>query len=122
QLRANIKSVISENLQLRCRILPDVALRLRTRIYGTVSTSVEVDYDIRVPITVPLVVTFNATGSAKQFEFLNLRARILKPVSTGIVITYEVPYEMPTDCLQYPTQRLFVRSIRDFSLRCRIRK
>jgi len=121
QLRANLLNIANQTLNLRARILPDNALTLRARIFGRVTTSVEVDYDVRVPIAVPLVIRFDVTGSEKAFQFLTLRARIRKPITSGVVVTYQIPYEMPDDCTQYPTQRLQVRSIRDMSLRCRIR-
>ena len=108
RLRAHLTGQTENYLNLRARVNVTAAqtLQLRAAIIGVAQTTLQTSYNILVPVSSDLLVNYHADGQTRVDTFLSLRARILRPLTTQLAVSWSVDYDMPTECQQRPTQRL----------------
>jgi hypothetical protein len=134
QMRANILGVSTQTLQMRAFILgPEKTIQMRAHIRGrsdlqmracilqVVEADLNVTFDAVQQLDQWLLMRYDVGDKAPNYKTLQMRARILQQVTADLTVRFEVDYDgMPTDCIGRPRTRVYLRTVRQLSMRAHI--
>jgi hypothetical protein len=122
QAKAAITPQTLQKVSARASLLPGPRLiSAKARLRNFVTSALEVDYNIQVPVTAGLLVTYNATLSTETVQSLQAKANIKRGVTSNLSVSFDVCYSMPAPPIIRPTQRSEFRTIRTVTAKARIR-
>jgi hypothetical protein len=120
QMRANILG-LQRDIQMRANIRAVSDLTMRARILQTVSADLDVTFDALQALDQWLLVTYDVGDKEATYRAVQMRAQILQSVTADLTVRFEVDYDgMPTDCISRPKTRVYLKTVRQFSMRARI--
>ena len=94
----------TQTVQAKARIRALKGVQAKANIFGFVTASCEVDFNVLPTVTAQCVVTFAVGDKVVAYRAVQAKASIVQAATAALTVTYTVDYPMPSGILR-PTER-----------------
>lgn len=97
-----------------------VGFTCRARIKAQTSATLEATFNVFQRIRAQVPVFYNITAAERKYALFSCQARIRAVATARLAVSFTIDYQVPTDCVVRPTQRINTRTVHQFSARAHI--